>query len=375
MTSVNAFTSRNIGRETKKGLLGKAREGWLPGKAPFGYINVHPEHRDDKNRRRGIIKPLPWAETLIPRMFELRTQGYSFDRLCEVVLEEGLVPVERRAKFHKSMVEKVLKSPFYMGEFDFLGERHQGKHTPLVSQALWEAVQETFWARLKPGYRVRHKNGSLYGFMKCSCGCQVTYDPKDKPSGRHYDYYRCANGKRQHAKLVYVSEEHIFHEFQPALNSVKVSEQRADEIMHALNETEEKANRAHKRHLETMREHLKGMENAEDRLYDDLRKGVLDETGYKRQIERVRKERNELTEAIIKADQEVTGAVLVTAKKIIELARKAPDLYLRATPEERRGLLAKILSNPILDGLTVRYELKKPFSLVARMASSSHWGG
>ncbi len=88
----------------------------------------------------------------------------------------------------------------------------------------------------------------------------------------------------------------------------------------------------------------------------------------------VRAERASLADVLNEAQKEVTGAVLVTAKIIIELARKAPDLYLRATPEERRGLLAKILSNPILDGLTVRYELKKPFSLVARMASSSHWG-
>ena len=154
-----------------------------------------------------------------------------------------------------------------------------------------------------------------------------------------------------------------------------MSEQRADEIMNALNETEVKARRAHERHIETMKVRLQETEKVEDCLYDDLRKGLLDEPGYKRQVERVRRERQDLTETIGKAHQDVTGAVLVTAKKILELARKAPDLYLRATPEERRGLLAKILSNPILDGTSVRYELKKPFRIVSEMASSSRWGG
>ena len=81
-----------------------------------------------------------------------------------------------------------------------------------------------------------------------------------------------------------------------------------------------------------------------------------------------------MTAILGEAQQEVTGAVLVTAKKIIELAQKAPELYLRATPEERRGLLAQVLSNPILDDLSVRYELKRPFRLVAEMASSCNWG-
>ena len=45
MTSMNAFTARNIGRETKKGLLGKARDGWLPGKAPFGYKTIIKEKK------------------------------------------------------------------------------------------------------------------------------------------------------------------------------------------------------------------------------------------------------------------------------------------------------------------------------------------
>lgn len=375
MTSVNAFTSRNIGRETKKGLLGKAREGWFPGIAPFGYKNVHPQNRDDKNRRRGIIEPQPWGPVLVKRMYELRNQGHSLDRLREIVMEEGLVPAGRCATFHKSTVEKMLKSPFYMGEFNFAGERHQGKHDPMVSTALWRSVQETFRSKTTPNYRVRHKSGSLSGFMKCVCGCQITYDPKTKAAGQHYDYYRCANGKMAHEKLTYVLEERLYQGFQPALQSIQIPEDQAKDIVDALNRTELKARDAHRRHLEAMKAHLQSVENSEDGLYDDFRKGVLDEAGYKRQLERVRRERNALAEAIMKADQEITGAILVTAKKILELAQKAPTLYLRATPQERRALLNQILSNPILDGVNVRYELKKPFRIISEMASSSIRGG
>jgi hypothetical protein len=77
-------------------------------------------------------------------------------------------------------------------------------------------------------------------------------------------------------------------------------------------------------------------------------------------LKRVRDERQNLSDVLGEAQQEVTGAVLVTARKILELAKKARELYLQRSAKERRDFLNKILSNPVLDGVSVRYELKKP---------------
>lgn len=375
MTSVNQYASRNIGREAKKGMLGKAREGWFPHKAPFGYKNVHPEQREDKNRRRSIIEPTPWGEKLIPRMFELRASGHSLRMVHQKVLEEGLVPSQSVRKFYDSLVEKILKNSFYMGEFVWAGEKFQGKHRPLVSKRVWDAVQNSFISKASPTFRLRKRpGGALSGFMKCSCGCVVTYDPKDKPSGRHYDYYRCANGKGAHPKLVYVAQEHIFKEFTPAVESISISEERAKEFSDGLNRTELKAQQVHKQYIEDLKARHNESYALEDEIYLDYKKGILDDDGFKRQITLVRAERNHLADILGQAQSEVTGAVLVTAKKILELAQKAPELYLRQTPEKRREFLDKILSNPILDGVTVRYELKKPFSILSKMAQVSNWG-
>lgn len=375
MTSVNEYQARNIGREAKKGMMAKARDGWFPHRAPFGYVNVHPENRDDKNRRRGTIEPAQWGEALVSRMYGLKAMGCSLQIVRQTVLNEGLVPADRIARFHLSLVEKVLKSPFYMGEFIWAGERFEGKHRPLVSRQLWDAVQQTFISKANPKYRVTKRAGSLSGFIKCACGCQVTYDPKEKPSGRRFEYYRCANGKGAHAKLTYVSEDRIFDQFTPAVESISISEQLAKDIAKGLNRTQEKARRAHERYIEAQKAHLSEMDGAEDKLYDDFRKGILDEQGYRRQVERLRGERQRLTEIVGAAHADVTDAALVTAKKILELAKRAPELYLRRSPQERRDFLEKILSNPVLDGVTVRFEMKKPFSLVAKMASSPAWGG
>lgn len=375
MTSVNAYTSRNIGREAKKGMLGKARDGWLPHKAPFGYKNVYAGEKNDKNKRRGTIEPTEWAGDLIPRIFDLRIKGYSLEAIRSTVLNEKRVPLSFQSNFYKSLVEKILKNSFYMGEFKWNGEVFQGKHLPLIRRELWMQTQETFINKVTPIHSLTNKRGALSGFLKCACGCKVTYDPKINRHGTHYDYYRCANGKKAHKKLNYLQEKEAFKQLDTAVDSITITENLADSISEALNRTHIKARQAHLRHIEALKERHQEMENAEDNLYDDMKKGLLDEDGYKRQLERVRSERKRLADILGEVQSEVTDAALVTAKKILELAQSATELYLQRSPQERREFLEKILSNPILDGVTIRYELKKPFSILSKMASSDNWGG
>jgi hypothetical protein len=40
---------------------------------------------------------------------------------------------------------------------------------------------------------------------------------------------------------------------------------------------------------------------------------------------------------------------------------------------EKRDLLQRVVCNPRLDGRTVRYELQKPFAILARMNQDGDW--
>lgn len=73
-----------------------------------------------------------------------------------------------------------------------------------------------------------------------------------------------------------------------------------------------------------------------------------------------------------KAQREIDGAYLVTAKKILELAKSAKELWLTRSREEKRDFLEKILSNRVFEAPTVQYEMKKPLRILAEMASSSN---
>ncbi len=60
-------------------------------------------------------------------------------------------------------------------------------------------------------------------------------------------------------------------------------------------------------------------------------------------------------------------------QRVFEFSINALSIWKSATREERVERLKRVCSNPILDGLTVRYELKKPFAMLAEMRSDSKW--
>jgi hypothetical protein len=70
---------------------------------------------------------------------------------------------------------------------------------------------------------------------------------------------------------------------------------------------------------------------------------------------------------------ELDDKYLVTADRCFELAKQARTLWNQRTPSERRQLLEMVLSNQQLDGATVRYEMKKPFAILAEMTKGPDW--
>lgn len=61
----------------------------------------------------------------------------------------------------------------------------------------------------------------------------------------------------------------------------------------------------------------------EDRLYDDLSGGTLDEVAYRRQLQRLRDQRARCTEQLEAANEELDRTYLADAQKLLELAQQA----------------------------------------------------
>jgi site-specific DNA recombinase len=361
--------ARDLRRRAIESMGAKAKRGWYPTRAPMGYRN---------GGRGSHIELQPWGAAFIRRMYTLRLEGLSLKAIAEQIAREDLGVSQHelrgfRGTGRHKRVEQILKSPFYMGEFKWRGQQYQGKHEPVFTHAEWKRLQETFDGKHAP-HRADQSDAALAGFLRCGeCGCRITYDPKTKKSGRTYDYYRCANGRRAHARLLYVNESDVFDALEPALDAITIGPELADRIAAELNKTHADVKRKRRQEMERYKAALSELVEREDRLYERYDHGEIDKPTHDRQLERIRSDRTHQTAQLEQANEHLDDAYLFTAQRILELAQDAKTLWKSRSAREKRALLEELVSNPTLTGRSVRFDLKKPFAVLAQMRDSTEW--
>ena len=127
--------------------------------------------------------------------------------------------------------------------------------------------------------------------------------------------------------------------------------------------------------MEGYRQAILSTEQKEDDIYDDLKCGILDMDIYKRKIDKLRNEKRQYEDLLEHGQVAITDAFYETSERILELAKNAESLWYSRSPQERVKTLKRVLSNQLLDGVTIRYELKKPYQILAKMSKSEDWCG
>ncbi len=403
-TDINIAQAKQENRtrttKTIDGMEERCERGWYPSRPPQFY-----EHRpvlDEAGRplKRGstIEGPSEAGRRLVRREMELHLQGFSLDRIRERCLSEGLVPAKMVRSYTKSIIDRHLKSEFYAAlpaprqdperpgevfksQFTWRGTTYAAKHEPIFSYVEWEQLRASFGQ--KSTYR-KLKHDGLFAqgplSLTCAtegCGCKITYAPKSKKKGVTYRYYRCADGKRVHVgreeKQINVREEEILDQLGTALDAIALTPDVVQAIVNGLNETHRTAMQAKQRAAEGYRATAKELEAREDRLFDRFDANEIDRATYDRQLARLRAEKAETFEKLRQADETEDSKYLVTAERVLELAKSAKSLWETRSAQERRDLLERLVCNPRLEGRTVRYDLKKPFSVLAQMHGEGGW--
>lgn len=397
MADINIAQAKqdNRARRTKTidGMTQRCRNGWHPSRVPFGYVHQPVLDANGRPRRRGstVAGPSPEAVRLIRREWELRLKGYSLDRIRETCLAEHLVPHSLVPQYRRSSIEKRLKNVFYaalphphdgyQSRFEWRGALYEGKHVPVFTAEEWDALAATFGQRT--AFRKRKHDGLFAQgslILACAdpaCGCKITYAPKKKPSGLTFHYYRCADGKRVHRgrgePQVNVREEAILEQLAGAVDAITLTDTIARSIAYALNETHREATAAKREAVKSYKAQLASLDDKENRVVDLFAAGAIEPDVFKRQQVRVREERDTLFDKLQAAEGEADDAYLVTAARVLELAKDAKTLWEGRSPAEQRDLLARLVCNPRLDGRTVRYDLRKPFAVLAQMHGEGGW--
>lgn len=391
LRDVQAVTNKQFVRQLRTKVMDamrtKAESGWFPGnKPPLGYMITRLKDSSGKEMKRGsIISPDSNKQNviLVRREFELRASGFSAEQIRAQIIKEGLIPLSAVPKYHRGSIERRLRNRFYYGEFEWQGVNYTGKHEKIIPSHVLDQVERSF-----AGKAYQRRTGAEFGlfgggWLKCAdanCRCNVVYDPKTKVikatgEKKTFHYYHCTNGKRVHPTMagMSVQEPSVWEQLVEAVEKITIGPDMAKQISDALNESHEIVRRERKKEIEKFRGILHDLEREEDVIYLDLKTGILSDEMYQRQLVRIRKGRREYTDLLEAANADIDGAYLQTAQSILELAKEAKSLWLSRSAHERLDFLKLVLSNQELDGVTVRYELKKPFAILSKMKEVSEW--
>ncbi len=170
------FYSANLAGEIRKGMTQKAKMGGWPSRAPIGYSNIR-----EKVAGRDVSKVEfdPERAGLVREAFRLYATGeYSVLELQAAMHAKGLTsPFAKRAgaPMSASKLAEMLANPFYLGVVEWGGVRYEGQHQPLVSQSLFDRVQDVLRAHDRVGVRHRRHDHYLKGLLFCGeCGRRLS---------------------------------------------------------------------------------------------------------------------------------------------------------------------------------------------------------
>ncbi len=217
----------NRGINVKRGLRAKCEAGWRPNMAPLGYLNVM------NNNRISYVKVDPDRAPIVKQIFNRVAEKGHSGRVLKRWLDQIGFTTRTNKPIALSKIYKLLKSPFYYGEFEFDGKKYKGNHEPLITKELFDKVQRQL---ISPE---REWNKQVFPFKylcKCgSCGASVVGEERYRKlkygGSRKHTYYHCSRSVDYECNEPYIAEEDLIKQLMAHIDELKLNE---IELVHQL---------------------------------------------------------------------------------------------------------------------------------------------
>ncbi len=360
---------RDLSTDTKRGLKAKAEKGWLPGRAPVGYLNT----RYKEKGSRDIIKD-PERFPIIKKIWELFVTGdYSIQKLWGIAtVDFGLVMIGGRSISLSKMYE-IFNNPFYYGEFDYKGMRYKGKHEPMISETDFWRAQEIMGNKHKA--RPHNKTFAFTGLMRCGeCGGTITAETKVKrpKNGKihEYTYYRCTKKKHPECSQGCLEEKELTKQLIKEIESLEIPPEFhkwAIEMVRAEYATDAETRNI----ILANNQKAYGECTAKlDKLIDMRAAEEITREEYDTKKLALMKEKARISELINDTDGSIEKQI-ANAEEALDFARDARKKLTNGLLEEKRSVLAHFGSNPVILNKKVFIDIEKPLLKIREAASEA----
>ena len=217
----------------KRGLKAKVEMGYRPNMSPLGYLH---DKNSDKGTRRIFIDPV--RAPIIREMFEKVGYRCSTGRQIKKWLEhDGVLRSRTGKKVALSSIYMILSNPFYTGRYEFplkSGKWYKGKHDAIISQELFDRVQENL--SLIPKGAHGSKEFSFTRLFTCgACGAGITAEEKVKKlrdsTIKRYVYYHCTRQLDKNCRETFLREEALIAQLIQVVDKLNIDELGMTEIV------------------------------------------------------------------------------------------------------------------------------------------------
>ena len=204
----------------KRGLKTKCEMGLWPSVAPTGYLNS--KNKDQK----GMVFVDPDRSVVIKELFtKVGQEGWS-GRKAYKWLKDIKFLTRTGKPLTLSNIYMILANHFYYGAFEYpkkSGRWFQGKHTPLITKELFDAVQKQLHLQIKS--QGKNKEFAFTRLLSCGvCGSGVTAQEKYKTlkdgSVSKYIYYGCTRARDINCKEGYIEEKVLIDQLTGIIDQV-----------------------------------------------------------------------------------------------------------------------------------------------------------
>lgn len=355
--AIARFYTNNLSEEVKKGLAEKLRQGWLPTKPPLGYKTI-----GEKGHKIHVVNED--VAPLIRKMFELyATSIYSLKKLTQIMAESGLRSTLGR-NVPKSRIATLLGDPFYIGKIKYYGAVHQGKHEPIISEELYDRVQQVLRGKTTPHYQKHFP--TFRGMIHCAnCAGLVTWETQKKHWYGHCNYYR------ECPRRGYVRQEELEQQLIPYFDQITIKSERLVEwIKKALRESHQGEVSYRSSAREELNKRYEIVQKRLEMIYEDKLDGKIEEDFYKRKFDEYTKEKDSIL-ALLKRHDNASTKYYELASGILDVAHRAREIYLnpQRTQEDKRLLMGLIFSNLQLDDRQIKPSFTKAFQVLSNFTT------
>ncbi len=352
------YYSDAISDNVKRAQEQKLRKGEWLGKAPFGYKNIKLE-----NEKTAIIVD-EHNRFIVKTAFELyATGGYSMELLCKKIKTDFGI------SWFKSHLAKILQNPFYHGTMIVKGKSYPHCYTPIVSQSLFQQVQN-----IKDGFKKKpFKYAGLpffyRGLIRCyECGLSISPE-------RHkgHVYYHCTQYNGKHGAK-WIREDEITKQLGEFFKALQMPDNIRKEIAETLQELHLNKMEFHNNQFDKFTGELKTITNIMDKLYIDKLKDKISDEQYDKFHASFTAQKEDINLRLSQLN-DAEDNYYNTTKHVLEITKHAFNLFESSELEERRQLITLVLQNIRLQDENIVYDVQKPFDAIKKATDGNVWLG